>query len=171
MQPHRLQPTRLLCPWNSPGKSTGVGAISFSTPPPGRVTKAHTQSFQQRGPGACAVMARGIHTGKFKKARLRGQGQAWQAAGPHALPGDPLSEPSPSLGCPLWGPWAEAHPKVACETTPTSAWALAWTQEPRRCSRRCRGWARGSGRLLAHWLGVDSRVPENLASAHTAAGQ
>ena len=25
VQPHRLQPTRLLCPWDSPGKSTGVG--------------------------------------------------------------------------------------------------------------------------------------------------
>ena len=24
-QPHGLQPTRLLCPWDSPGKSTGVG--------------------------------------------------------------------------------------------------------------------------------------------------
>ena len=24
-QPHRLQPTRLLYPWNSPGKNTGVG--------------------------------------------------------------------------------------------------------------------------------------------------
>ena len=23
--PHGLQPTRLLCPWNSPGKNTGVG--------------------------------------------------------------------------------------------------------------------------------------------------
>jgi len=23
--PHRRQPTRLLCPWNSPGKNTGVG--------------------------------------------------------------------------------------------------------------------------------------------------
>ena len=23
--PHRLQPTRLLCPWDSPGKNTGVG--------------------------------------------------------------------------------------------------------------------------------------------------
>ena len=23
--PHGLQPTRLLCPWNSPGKSTGLG--------------------------------------------------------------------------------------------------------------------------------------------------
>ena len=23
--PHRLQPTKLLCPWDSPGKNTGVG--------------------------------------------------------------------------------------------------------------------------------------------------
>ena len=27
---HGLQPTRLLCPWDSPGKNTGVGSISFS---------------------------------------------------------------------------------------------------------------------------------------------
>ena len=25
MQPHRRQPTRLLCPWDTPGKNTGVG--------------------------------------------------------------------------------------------------------------------------------------------------
>ena len=25
VQPHRLQPTRLPCPWDSPGKNTGVG--------------------------------------------------------------------------------------------------------------------------------------------------
>ena len=25
VQPHRQQPTRLPCPWDSPGKSTGVG--------------------------------------------------------------------------------------------------------------------------------------------------
>ena len=28
-QPHGLQPTRLLCPWNSPGKNTGVGSHSL----------------------------------------------------------------------------------------------------------------------------------------------
>ena len=26
LQPRGLQPTRLLCPWNSPGKNTGVGS-------------------------------------------------------------------------------------------------------------------------------------------------
>ena len=25
LQPHRWQPTGLLCPWDSPGKNTGVG--------------------------------------------------------------------------------------------------------------------------------------------------
>src|SRR5574340_1477486 len=25
VRPHGLQPTRLLCPWNSPGKNTGLG--------------------------------------------------------------------------------------------------------------------------------------------------
>ena len=28
LQPHRLWPARLLCPWDSPGKSTGVGSHS-----------------------------------------------------------------------------------------------------------------------------------------------
>ena len=27
--PHRLKPTRLFCPWNSPGKNTGVGSHSL----------------------------------------------------------------------------------------------------------------------------------------------
>ena len=29
-RPHGLQPTRLLRPWDFPGKSTGWGAIAFS---------------------------------------------------------------------------------------------------------------------------------------------
>jgi len=30
VQPHRRKPTRLPCPWDSPGKNTGVGCHSFS---------------------------------------------------------------------------------------------------------------------------------------------
>ena len=30
VRPHRRQPTRLPCPWDSPGKNTGVGCHSFS---------------------------------------------------------------------------------------------------------------------------------------------
>ena len=29
LQPHGLKPTRLLCPWNSPGKNTGVDCHSL----------------------------------------------------------------------------------------------------------------------------------------------
>ena len=29
LRPHGLEPARLLCPWNSPGKSTGVGCHSL----------------------------------------------------------------------------------------------------------------------------------------------
>ena len=29
LQPHGLQPIRPLCPWNSPGKNTGVGGHSL----------------------------------------------------------------------------------------------------------------------------------------------
>ena len=31
LQPHGLQPIRLLCPWDSPGKNTRVGACFIST--------------------------------------------------------------------------------------------------------------------------------------------
>ena len=31
VQPHRWKPTRLCCPWDSPGKNTGVGCHCFST--------------------------------------------------------------------------------------------------------------------------------------------
>ena len=31
LQPHGLQPTRLFCPWNSPGKNIGWVTIFFST--------------------------------------------------------------------------------------------------------------------------------------------
>ena len=29
LQPHGLYPARLLCPWNSPGKNTGMGCHSL----------------------------------------------------------------------------------------------------------------------------------------------
>ena len=31
-QPHGLQPTRLLCPWDFPGKNTGVSGLPFPSP-------------------------------------------------------------------------------------------------------------------------------------------
>ena len=34
VQPHRWQPTRLCCPWDSPGKNTGVGCHCLLPRPP-----------------------------------------------------------------------------------------------------------------------------------------
>ena len=39
-QPYGLQPTRLLCPWDFPGKSIGVGCPCFLP------TKPHYSKFQ-----------------------------------------------------------------------------------------------------------------------------
>ena len=39
--PYGLQPTRLLCPWNSPGKNTGVG---LPCPLPGDLPNSGTES-------------------------------------------------------------------------------------------------------------------------------
>ena len=46
LQPHGLYPTRLLCPWNSPGKNTGVGSHSLTPgdlPNPGIEPRDRTQ--------------------------------------------------------------------------------------------------------------------------------
>ena len=42
-QPHGLQLARLLCPWNSPGKDTGVGCHSPDSPGPGVSLQSPTQ--------------------------------------------------------------------------------------------------------------------------------
>ena len=45
MRPHRRQPTRLLCPWDSPGKNSGVGChflLQGNLPDPGIETRSST---------------------------------------------------------------------------------------------------------------------------------
>ena len=42
LQPHGLQPARLLCPWNSPGNNTGVGCHFFS---PGNLPDPEKQNL------------------------------------------------------------------------------------------------------------------------------
>ena len=44
-RPHGLQPARLLCPWDSPGKNTGVGFYALlqgTLPNPGIETRSPT---------------------------------------------------------------------------------------------------------------------------------
>ena len=44
-RPHELQPTRLLCPWDSPGKSTGVGCHCLLQTPCLNIFKTHQFFF------------------------------------------------------------------------------------------------------------------------------
>ena len=53
-RPHGLQPTRLLCPWDFPGKSTGVGATAFSESVHGVVDLMRAVSVV---PGECLHVA------------------------------------------------------------------------------------------------------------------
>ena len=51
-RPHGLQPTRLLCPWDSPGKNTGVGCHFFLQCVKVKCESEVTQSSDpQRPPG------------------------------------------------------------------------------------------------------------------------
>ena len=44
LQPHGLQPARLLCPWDSPGKNTGVGCHATQGLNPGHSCLLHWQA-------------------------------------------------------------------------------------------------------------------------------
>ena len=88
LRPHGLRPTRLLCPWDSPGKNTGVGCHFllqgnlpdpgmepgspapaggfFPTDPPGKPFKARGQ--MRTGPGTLSSCSEtGLpHTGSWR---------------------------------------------------------------------------------------------------------
>ena len=63
LQPHELQPTRLLPPWDSPGKSTGVGChfpSSGDLPDPGiepRSPAFQADTLTSEPPGTLSVMS------------------------------------------------------------------------------------------------------------------
>jgi len=64
VQPHRRQPTRLPRPWDSPGKNTGVGAISFSNAWKWKV-KIESEATQScptlRDPMDCSLPGSSVH--------------------------------------------------------------------------------------------------------------
>ena len=86
LQPHGLQPTRLLCPWNSLGKNTGVGSHSFLQ---GAYSKCRLNI------SSCSVPRMQLHTGDFLISILSGKKMCLRDIPPM---GSPLySEPYQSL--------------------------------------------------------------------------
>ena len=77
LQPHRLQPARLLCPWNSPGKNTGVGCRSlhqgiFQTQGlnPG-LPHCRQIIYHQGSPGCQRETKHKIHPGEYVHAQVQ----------------------------------------------------------------------------------------------------
>jgi len=76
LRPHGLQPTRLFCPWDFPGKSTGVGChrlLQIESIGDSRGTERRQQLHQgvteKPGPGEVSPEA-------------HGQGEGWIQVGP-----------------------------------------------------------------------------------------
>ena len=66
-RPHGLQPSRLLHPWDFPGKSSGVGAIAFSVCPESRPQPRSSEGDRQGLP----VVMYGCESWTVKKAERR----------------------------------------------------------------------------------------------------
>ena len=52
VRPHRRQPTRLPCPWDSPGKNTGVGCHFLLHDQPRQHIKKQRYYFANKGPSS-----------------------------------------------------------------------------------------------------------------------
>ena len=62
VRPHRRQPTRLPCPWNSPGKNTGVGCYFLHQCMKVETESEATQSYPTlRDPMDCSLPGSSIH--------------------------------------------------------------------------------------------------------------
>ena len=80
LQPHGLQPSRLLCPWNSPGKSTGVVIFSF-TGDLGQWTifKCASGSWPERLSGLLRKGSLAVkNAGDLQRLRLDCAGRVWE---------------------------------------------------------------------------------------------
>ena len=113
LRPHGLEPARLLCPWDSPGKNTEEGCCA---PPPGDLPKARTEPRPPASAGRVshplsrqgspyvqvslvAQMVKGLPTMQETRVRSLGQEESLEETAPHSS---------------------------------TLAWKIPWTEEPGR---------------------------------------
>ena len=113
---HRLQPTRLLCPWSSPGKNTGVGSIpspgdlpdprmetnsalqadSLPSEPPGKLYKAGNAKQLKLRVSAGELSGNSPEAGKSSHGAMQA-GWGLQLCGAwHLVRSSPLSLEGPS---------------------------------------------------------------------------
>ena len=98
LQPHRQQPTRLLCPWDSPGKNTGLGChfllqyMLITTLNVNRLnapTKRHRQAgwVQNQDPYACCLQETHLRLMDTCRLKVRGWEKVFHANGNHKKAG------------------------------------------------------------------------------------
>ena len=121
--PHGLQPARLLCPWNSPGKNTGVGSHSFS--------KGFSWPSDQ--PSSSALQADSLTSG-HPLSYLGFPGGSDGKVSVHNA-----ADPVQSLG------QEDPLEKEMATHSSILAWRSPWTEEPRRLQ------STGSQRVAHDW--------------------
>ena len=96
VRPQRWQPTRLFCPWDSPGKNTGVGAISFYNSWEWKVKVKLLSRVRLHDPMDCSPPGSSIH-GIFQARILEWGAISFSMSPPQSLLGNPppTSVPTP----------------------------------------------------------------------------
>ena len=99
VRPHRWQPTRLSCPWDSPGKNTGVGCHFLLHPTPLRSDQI--RSVAQSCPTLCDPMNQStpglpVHhqLPEFTETHIHRVSDAIQPSHPLSSPSPPAPNPS-----------------------------------------------------------------------------
>ena len=133
LRPHGLQPTRLLCPWDFPGKDTGVGS---PFPSPGGLTNPGIK------PGSSALQADSLlnelqgklfTVSQFKKCQLHpAVGQVQMVSWALRWEGSEKTEPLPSI-CPQF---SEGHSSCVAGSTGNVYKSGCWLLFPLRAGQR-----------------------------------
>ena len=97
-RPHGLQPARLLCPWNSPGKNTGLcscsllqGIFPTGTKPRSSTSQADSYHLSHQGsPRILEWVAYPFSRGSFRPRNQSGSPEKQEDFLPSELPGKPI---------------------------------------------------------------------------------
>ena len=130
LRPHGLQPTRLLCPWDSPGKNTGVGCQLFLQgifPTQGlnpRLLQCQADSLSSEPPGKPHTYVSIIKKQDYYQTLLFLLGDGWPVKRKLSLSPNSLC----SQGRHLLNPQTDTPCRTLGRQTPVCLWhLLTWT--------------------------------------------